>query len=344
MTDLEPTIAADPRLEEAGAWCLRVAEGALSPQEQARFEAWMAADPENAAAFEDAVGIWRGVEEGALSPDAIALRREALALYDGANRKRWGQNGKGRDRRRFGRIAAIAATVVMVVGAGGLWAALQPTTYSTAVGERRVVVLEDGSRLSLDAATEVRVRYTGGARKLQLQRGRAKFDVAKDPNRPFTVAAADKMVRATGTQFSVEMLQNTVRVVLYEGRVAVMETPVGGGKPEPLVMKTALTPGKELVTAAAERTARVAPTDPGRSLSWESGQLVFVDEPLASAVERMNRYSADKLIVGDAAAGRIRVDGVFAADQTDAFVAGVTGLFPVRAVETAEGRVLVSRR
>jgi transmembrane sensor len=340
MTGKDPVIQTDPRLEEAGAWCVRLADGTLTATDQAEFEDWLAADPQNRVAFEDAVGIWRGVEDRGLSPDAIALRREALALYEGANRGRWGLKPSG----PRVRIAAMAAGLILALGVSGLWAAMRPVVYTTAVGERRVVVLKDGSKMSMDAATEVSVRYSGDARRLVLDHGRAKFDVAKDANRPFTVAAADKVVRATGTQFSVEMLQHRVRVVLYEGRVAVLGTSRGDDRQKPLTLKVALTPGRELVTTPDDPTAQVAATDPGRSLAWEAGQLVFVDEPLASAVERMNRYSNDKLIVGDAAAGRVRIDGVFAADQTDAFVSGVTGLFPLRAVETAEGRVLVSRQ
>src|SRR3546814_14684556 len=44
----------------------------------------------------------------------------------------------------------------------------------------------------------------------------------KDPLRPFSVAAAGKIVVATGTEFSVELLGRETRVILYEGHVAVL--------------------------------------------------------------------------------------------------------------------------
>src|SRR3546814_12464145 len=40
--------------------------------------------------------------------------------------------------------------------------------------------------------------------------------------RPFSVAAAGKIVVATGTEFSVELLGRETRVILYEGHVAVL--------------------------------------------------------------------------------------------------------------------------
>src|SRR3546814_19520630 len=95
--------------------------------------------------------------------------------------------------------------------------------YQTEVGERRVALLDDQSRLSLDADSLVEVDMSDRQRELTLVRGRAKFDVAKDPLRPFTVVAGDKMVVATGTSFSVEMVGKVVRVLLYHVRVSVLD-------------------------------------------------------------------------------------------------------------------------
>src|SRR3546814_20684114 len=83
-------------------------------------------------------------------------------------------------------------------------------------------MLDDDSRLSLDANTRVRVKYSRAGRQLWLEEGRARFEVAKDPLRPFSVAAAGKIVVATGTEFSVELLGRETRVILYEGHVAVL--------------------------------------------------------------------------------------------------------------------------
>src|SRR3546814_1264895 len=78
--------------------------------------------------------------------------------------------------------------------------------YRTVLGERRVVTLADGSTVSLDAASEVRVAYSERARELALVRGQARFDVAHDPRRPFAVQARDQRVVATGTAFNVDLL------------------------------------------------------------------------------------------------------------------------------------------
>lgn len=305
-------------LETAAAWCLRLSEAELTPTEQGQLETWLSADAANRAAFEDTVGVWAGVAEAGVQPDVIAIRRSALATL---HRKRRSHGG-------WMRIAAAVLIAVTLAGVGGLWLSQRPQTLATNVGERRVVSLADGSRVSLDGETAVQVLYRRDRRALTLLRGRAKFDVAKDAARPFTVAAADKTVRATGTKFSVEMLQNSVRVVLYEGHVLVREATKAA---------VPLSPGQELADT------RITQVDPARSLAWEGGQLVFVDEPLSSVVERVNRYAPRKLRVGDPAAGAVRVDAVFAAGDTQAFIEGVTGLLPVRAVDDGDAITLVSR-
>lgn len=338
----------EARLSEAGVWCMRLAEGELSNEERLRFDTWLEADPANREAFDDAVGVWRGMEEASASADLIAIRRAALDSFQRANQARWTNRLSHHWRAAIALAACLA--VVAVIGAG--WLNLAPKVYETGVGERRVVMLDDGSKVSLDAATRVEVRYLGDRRELRLRQGRAKFEVAKDPLRPFSVAAEDKLVVATGTQFSVELLSRQVHVILYEGHVAVLSKPTGGARAAPLRLAARrntpadqwLTPGRELVATQDRTDAQVAPTDVARALSWEGGQLVFADEPLASAVERVNRYSADKLQVGDAAAGAVRINGVYAAGDTTAFVEGVTGVAPVQVREAQGRRVFFARR
>ena len=200
--------------------------------------------------------------------------------------------------------------------------------------------------------------------RLWLDHGRAKFEVAKDASRPFTVAAADKVVRATGTAFSVELVQGRVVVVLYEGHVAVLnENQAGASQPVQLLQSVrtpgsaalttgpgalieadeVLTPGHELIAPVRAANAQVVVVDPIKTLAWEGGQLVFTQEPLGSAVERVSRYTDQKLSIGDARAAAVRIDGVFTAGDTDAFVEGVTEVFPVRVRDTAAGKVFVSR-
>ena len=323
----------DAAREQAALWCVRLADDDLDRAEHEALQAWFDADETHRGLLDDAVAAWRAVEEQAARPGMIALRGEALEDLRRAQRERW-----ARPDRRPAIWTALAACLVVSVAGGLAWNASRPDVYRTTEGERRIVELADGSRASLDSATVLKVKYDGDRRRLWLDSGRAKFSVAKDPLRPFSVAAGDKLVVATGTVFSVERLTGQMRVVLYEGHVAVLDDGAGRrNAPAPIKVgaipaEKLLTPDHELVTSTGAEATVVSPTDPARAKAWENGQLVFQDEPMDLAVERVNRYARAKLRIGDPSVGRLRISGVFTSGDTDAFVDGVTAVLPVHAV------------
>lgn len=333
---------ANARDLEAAEWCVSLAEGELDRPSRAAFEAWIE-DETNAVAFDEALRVWRAAAQSADAPEVLRLRQRALKQFQRAQGRRW--------RHRLARpglwAAAAACVGVLIVGFSLL---NTPTrTYRTGVGERQIAVLADGSRISLDADTEVRVRLTRERRDLTLQQGRAKFDVARDPLRPFAVTAGDKVVVATGTSFSVELLRREARVLLYEGHVAVMDKVLAEASPShkrssggTAPAYAGLEPGRELVAPldASSSPPRVTAVDPARSLSWEGGQLNFEDEPLASAVERINRYSERKVRLADPTLEKLTVNGVFDAGDIDAFLEAVTTFNRLRVAESDDAVTL----
>lgn len=334
--------------EQAAEWCWRIADRTLTDPEQAQFDAWIRADPRHQQVFDEMVAVWKGTDTIAEMPGFLSLRAKALTTMESA---RDGQEAPSRWRSGWFQAAAAAAALILTVF-GSFWYFMDRSdVYGTGVGERRVVRLEDGSRISLDASSRVVVAYSDDRRALRLERGRAKFDVAKDPLRPFTVTAGNQTVVATGTAFSVELLRGQMRVLLYEGEVAVVAQPVAGrgasavrvAKPAAQAAPTEhMVPGQELISSLSSGAVKVVPAMMERSLAWEDGRLDFVDEPLARAVERINRYTDTPIVVGDPAAGRLLVNGVFDAGDTRSFVRGMTALFPLSAQYDAAKVTLTS--
>lgn len=340
---------------EAGRWCRILAERPLTPAETEAFEAWFDADPGNRSAFERATFMWRAMDGSNSASELVGYRMNALALFAGQDDApvtednplpAWWQ----RPRVRRAGLGALAASIVAAIS----FVVLQPPSpsnavaYATSLGERRVVMLGDGSRLSMDAASEVSVAYSQDKRELVLKSGRAKFDVAKNPLKPFTVAAGDKLIVATGTSFSVEILDGEVNVVLFEGHVAVLDrktkrpsaVPASGGSE---ASDALLQPGQEL-SLRANGAGKLETVDMAVARSWEAGQLDFDDEPLSHAVERINRYAATKLVVGDAGAANVRISGVFNSEDIDGFVSNLVLAFPLKAVRRGDEVVLVSQK
>ena len=119
-------------------------------------------------------------------------------------------------------MMAAAALVALVVGGVLYWRSLGITTE---LGEQRNLTLSDGTRVALNTATKIRVRYDNAARRVELERGEALFEVAKVPARPFVVIAGGRRVTAVGTSFVVRRDNEEVAVTLLEGKVTVTIPP-----------------------------------------------------------------------------------------------------------------------
>jgi transmembrane sensor len=349
MTTQKPTDEAMTRqLEEASAFRVRLAEAGMDSSEA--LEAWLAADPAHRAAWARVNGPWELVGEHATAPELMAMRRDALSRTHRQGRARW--NGRPRRGRLMAAVASFAVIVACGIGVY-MWNAQRGDVYRTVSGERRVVTLEDGSKISLDARSEVRVRYTGDARRLELLSGQARFDVAHDSQRPFSVRARDQLVIATGTAFNVDMVGSTVLVTLIEGRVEVLENI---GTPRPRVaahleaddiavdkpQRQVLTAGEQL-RVAPDTVPVVTTVDVDRAVAWESGHLVFSDEPLSSVVARINRYAALPVEV-DPDIGKLRISGVFRTDDLGTFIDTVTRYLPVVATVRDDGGVTLHHK
>lgn len=325
------------RLASAAVWRVRLTEEGL--ESSATFEAWLAENPANEAAWRQVNAPWDLLGEQAANPDVVAARRQALARA-GARSVAVAPEPS---RRRYLWSGLAAGAVAIAVGA--FWLLAQPSEYRTGLGERRVVTLEDGSRISLDSQTVVQVRYSVDARHLKLAQGQARFDVFHNTHRPFSVDAGDRTVIATGTSFNIDLRQSAVVVTLIEGRVLV--TPRAPAVSLPVTRKqqvkaVPLEAGQTLTTSIDEPAPpRIENVSLDTVTSWESGRLIFDDEPLGEVVERVGRYSNQTILIGDPRAAQLRMSGVFDAGDVTTFVDTVARYLPVQATSRPDGTIVL---
>jgi transmembrane sensor len=220
-------------------------------------------------------------------------------------------------------LAGLVVTTAFVAGRPDVLA-LGPRTFSTSPGQTSTISLPDGSKVTLDADTVLRARESADRRSLELVRGRAFFRVAKDPKRPFVVAARGKTVTAIGTAFDVSLERNGVQVTLLEGKVKVdapvAAAPLAGRR----LQSTEMTPGSQLV-APDNGSWRMAKVDASQEVSWAAGQLVFAGKSLAQVAEELNRRSEKKVVIEDPSVGRAVISGSFDAGDVEGFVRAVEG-------------------
>jgi transmembrane sensor len=231
---------------------------------------------------------------------------------------------------------ALAASVLFAIAVGSGWYFWpQPSVYRTDVGGLQSVPLSDGSQVTLNTASEIRVAVTDTERRVTLARGEAFFEVAKDAKRPFVVSVANKRVIAVGTKFSVRREADNVRVVVTEGRVRVER--IGGqqGPAEQLSAGTVARAG-DAGTLVQEKPLAEAE----EYLSWRTGFLVFRDSTLGEAVAEFNRYNTHQIVVEDPAVAAIHVGGSFRSNNVDAFIRLIEQGLPVRA-ERSDDRIVL---
>jgi transmembrane sensor len=277
---------------------------------------------------------WDAVGRHANAPELIAMREAALSRVRRGNARRW----LGANPRRAWLAAASTAGAVLVLAAAWQLSpyGYRPGLYVTGLGEQRVVELEDHSRIALDAQTRLRVRFTDDVRAVTLASGQAQFSVARDPARPFRVEAGDRAIVAIGTAFTVEYVDQEVRVALLEGRVAVSST---APEQAPVSRPIELNAGEALRVAENGVTTVIPKADLEAATAWRQGKVIFHAEPLGEAIRRLNRYSKLQLVIDDAALATLRVSGVFEAGDSQAFAEAIEAYLPVSA-EYAEPGVV----
>jgi len=202
----------------APAWFAHLKAGPITPKLDGKYKRWLAANPANEVAFERQELAWELAGELAKDDEIAVLLAEAQLVA------RHPPKRAERSRRLY-LLSAVAATLAVVTIGASVYLRLQSQTlqYTTAIGELRTVVLPDQSRMVLNTSTRVRVIYSRGERRVQLDQGEATFLVAQDSSRPFQVDAARGTTRALGTEFNVLSVGNgTATVSVLSGRVEVL--------------------------------------------------------------------------------------------------------------------------
>ncbi len=310
---------------EAADWFSRLSQTRVENEDLTAFAEWRR-DPLNLAAYNRIEDISRAVRGLADDPEIQVAAREASSRPP-ERRDRW--TVFRLTPRVWGPTLGLAGVVAAsVIG----WLTFTAPTYSTAVGEQFSARLDDGSRVQLNTDTRLRVRFTGGVRRVELLRGQAFFEVAHDTQRPFIVAAGSTQVRAVGTKFDVRRDPGEVRVTLAEGKVAVHDGS-GGGKDWMLV------PGQSLDLGARAKLTRPTPVDVPATTAWTTGYLTFRDVTLAEAVTEINRYTRDKIVLGADAPADRKVSGMFPTGDTGDFIAAVTTLYGLKSTRRPDGGV-----
>lgn len=291
----------------AAEWAAKRTSGVLSPEEQACFDAWVAADVLHLGAYGRAIAVLARLDR-LRAVNASALRTKNVATPS------WS--------RRWMVIGGSSVGLLAAAGVAGLivWQE-KPEEYSTGIGETRVVVLSDGSVVTLNTASQISVIYSRHTRTVHLVQGEALFNVAKNKQRPFIVFADNTEVRAVGTSFTVRFLQQRpIQILVQEGAVDVMRrdkpnAPVRGVAET----QTLVSPNEPIVTRA------IPYSQVARGVAWQYGQIAFDNATLEAAATEYARYSRTRIVVDPAVSDRT-ITGMFPSNDPAGFARAATSV------------------
>lgn len=198
---------------------------------------------------------------------------------------------------------AAAAAVLLLTGLGGyLWmnqqdssslaateTTIRDSMISTARGEQREVILPDGSRIWLNAASSIRfpASFTGSKRIVELS-GEAFFDVQHAEDIPFVIHSGKMTTTVLGTAFNITAhpQQNNMAVAVQRGKVQVQ------------------TGDRVLAVLEKGRQIKVSPDtfylkdiDTLSVAAWRTGRLLYKDELLEDIVADLQRTFKDSIVI-----------------------------------------------
>ena len=351
--DKVTTLRSDQSIrEEAREWVIIFnRDKPPGPADIRAMQAWASRSPAHAAALKRAEARWEDTSQ--LTELAVPLCPSCKGSTNGRSGGWWGR-WLGAGTLSLGGVGAMASFFAITVVLFSLYsapAAVKNGVYGTAVGELRLLTLEDGSQLQLDTDSQAEIYFDENVRRIYLQQGKAHFEVAKNKDRPFEVYAAEGLVRAVGTAFSVHLKESVhVAVLVDEGKVDLVRveraSPGAVAVSEPLPKRMAqaeanvfgsLERGEAaLFNRLEEQFTVLAEKDLELQQSWRKGVLIFAGEPLDQMVSEIGRYTSAKIEIKDSKLGALEVGGRFNIGDIDALFNVLESAFDVRVVAVAE--------
>lgn len=195
-----------------------------------------------------------------------------------------------------------------------------PHTYQTEIGEQKTVILKDGSVVSLNTNSSIRVMFNESQRSVYLLSGEAIFEVVHD-GRPFIVHSDEVQILALGTKFNVYRQNDSVVVTVVEGKVSVQSQLETAGEPTAAIKHVELVLGEQVVVGRQVSFTEVTKTDLPQALAWTQKRLVFEDDPIQTVIQESNRYNKRQLRLVDSTLQARRISAVFNADDQKSLIA-----------------------
>ncbi|MCH7315584.1 FecR domain-containing protein [Acinetobacter sp. ANC 3882] len=199
--------------------------------------------------------------------------------------------------------------------------------YRSGIGERKSIVLPDGGKLLLNAASAIDVEYTDHQRKIILRKGEIWIETQHDSlNRPFIVTTQQGTVQALGTKYLVKMMPESSYVTVTKGKVLV--SPYQSQQKQIVEIKQQLSFDKQKID-------KIKPLDESH-IAWTKGFLMVNDLTVKEFISRLQPYQKG-LIRVDAEIENIKISGTYPIDDLPKVYAMLEQTYALKVEQYAGG-------
>ncbi|MFC7292853.1 FecR family protein [Hirschia litorea] len=338
---------------EAFSWIAQLETSELSTEDLAAFQEWISRSPKHYVEIREAAELSRQVN--VLADLAGHLNSSQKKQSSFMRSKRVGVRGRG------GAFVAVSICACALI-----WFSINQFNkphevyqIATVVGQVEEAALTDGSSVKLNTNSEIEVDFEGNERRVLLNKGEVFFDVAHNPDKPFSVYVEGRRITAVGTAFAVRRTNNELIVTVSEGKVLLgvgelYSSTKAQGKTPSVSGLSIGGPNDKLITAGQQlHISNVVSTpvveeitlkDMSRQLAWRAGILEFDKKPLIDVVAEMQRYTPKNIKLEDEQLGELTFGGVFRAGETEAFFEALEYSFNLKVVNSDDGSIVISRK
>ena len=337
--------------EQASYWVLVRHSGSWSDAEEAELQAWMRQGVAYLIEYEYALKLWKKLDQ--FQTSSFPARQTAHLLRAKNNEQR----------KQVRKIQKNAVTGLLILClAVGIKEIRLTDTFHTGVGERKTIILEDGSKLTLNTNTNITVRINDNSRQINLKQGEVYIIAAHEKDRPFDVIAGNGRIRDIGTRFNVYADGKATQVTVAEGKVAVIPDVRITGAPffdHLLSLGTLwfapdnfyqnrngveLLADEQLVYNAYGETSPPISINHDNVIAWHKGRLVFEMASLEEVLTQVQRYYPVKFEYAKDSLKHIQVSASFEIDNLQTILNTLQTTFPIIARQFESGRIILSLR
>jgi transmembrane sensor len=325
--------------EEAAYWMF-CCEAGLGPSDRRELLKWLRRSPENVAELLRSIHLDGRLRKFKLKSDPNATDSNVVevAMWSDEPVEKRVKDLPPRHVMSWQVAAAVAMVTLsflLAIMAKVIWLDRAVSTEPSEWVHQR---LTDGSIMHVGPRSDLRLAFGDNRRSVELSRGEAVFEVAKDPARPFKVSTDLADVQAVGTRFGVTRHRGLV-VTVSEGTVLVMLHGENAGQPMKVHAGERIKVGDDGAASNVEQVNAI------RELEWVDGYVAFAGETIGEAVNEFNRRNVVQIVVDSPmiAAKPVRYER-YRVDDPRSFAESLAEGSEIALVEERSGTVLRLQR